>query len=532
MPLVECVHRKCTTLLAQLGLGLPDVVTNHDCINNELVSLHNRHLVDKLPYPDWLEIGERGQVKFVGGMILGYSQADVMRIRWEVAESWVDGRQVEQSTILSTINKFSGAKRQALFRGWHRNTWGLPQGRVDAFVKVDYYSEEDLEQKPPRMIQYRGPAFNIELAPWLGPAEEMLLHGPGLGPTRLPSCSKGMTPLERAQVMADKRYYFSDPVAVCMDYSAFDSTQFTHILRQEHEVWKLLCPGINSRLLNMQLFNNCRTKNGVRYRTGGTRMSGDRNTGGGNSVTNVLNFYTICRMLGIEAEFLCDGDDSVAWMERTDAQRFMRAAEPIVGKVFGMILKDCTLVESADQEYYCQHKNVFTRGGLCVPTRDPIRIFTRLPWTPTGVRGAEALDLLLAKMVGEMLVSQHVPAIARALQSMIVKVLDTGQDWISGDVALAHLRVLQFSQGLTLETHQIHNLNWVRELRFPDDPVADAEVERLFCLPFGFMNELAVVHRNMKIHPSAVSGNRRRRARKVGHGSEYCDECDRSELVH
>jgi len=523
---LPCVHRRCTTRLADLGLDLPDVYTFQDCVKNEVLSLHNRHLVDKLPYPDWFEVGE-GRFRLAGGdreVLPGWTQGRIMDLRWRVAEDWMDGRVVDRMSMLDIMGKFGGAKRDAMFRAHHVNSWALPSGKVEAFIKVDYHSAEEVESKPPRMIQYRGPAFNIELAPWLEPAERELLHGPGLGPTRLPSCSKGMLMEERAQVMADKRYCFQDPVAVCMDYSAFDSTQFSHVLRQEHQVWEKMCPGLNRRLLARQMRNRCTTKNGIRYQACGTRMSGDRNTGGGNSVTNVLNFYTICRMLGIEAEFICDGDDSVAWMERADSARFMEVAEVVVGKAFGMILRDITVVDSADDEYYCQHKNIMCKDGIARPTRDPRRILTRLPWTPTGVRGAEALDLMVAKLLSEMVVNRHVPAMARCFQRALMACSSPRR--VAGSIVERQLIHRTVSSGVDLMKYLGSSLDWVGAEVFDDDPIAEAELRRLYGITDGEWELFCNWDKWMVLHPSCLAGKGKARINCERHRMEYCDLCD------
>lgn len=515
------MHKRCTSKLVELGLGLPDIVTHHDCVNNEMVSLCNRHLVDKLPYPDWLQIHPNRVVLLRPSeeVVPGYTQTDILALRAQVAKRWIDNRRVDPISYLDVINQFTGAKRRALHRAHHNNRFSLPRGQVEAFIKVDLYDEESATVKPPRMIQYRGPAFNLELARWLTPAEETLLHGPGLGPTRLPSSSKGMTPIERGQMMVDKRYHFQNPVAVCMDYSAFDSTNFAHLLDQEWDVWKAMCPGLNAGLISAQFVNRCRTKNGIRYTSAGTRMSGDRNTGGGNSVCNILNFYTICEAAGIQAEFICDGDDSVAWMEADDVPRFLEYSEAIVGKVFGMILRDCQTVYSSDDEYYCQHKNILTSSGVSLPTRDPIRILTRLPWTAKGVRGVEAADLLLAKCIGEMIVSRHIGPLARLLQR-IARSLDPVACTLDSGAAQEHIRTFEMLRGTKFSTE-------VLDETIEDDPVALGEIERIYALPNGFLSSLDNVQ--PELHPSIVAAGRMRRRHPPAEVMP-CAECDLSHV--
>jgi hypothetical protein len=485
--------------------------------------------VDKIPEPGWLEVSETG-VEFLrpeDDVIDGWTQPMIMDLRAEMARRWVDGRQVEPITYRQVIEQFSGAKRNALHRAHHNNRHKLPAGKVEAFVKVDYYSEFDAENKPPRMIQYRGPAYNLELARWLTPAEEELLHGPGLGPTRLPASSKGMTPEERGSVLAAKRYHFRNPVAVLQDYSAFDSTNFAHLLAQEHGTWLEMCPGLNKTLLDAQFRNSCRTKNGIKYTAAGTRMSGDRNTGGGNSVTNHLNFLTICAIARIEAEFICDGDDSIAWMEEEDVPRFIEVSKRVIGRVFGMILKDCTVVGHVDEEYYCQHKNVLCEDGRSRPTRCPVRILTRLPWTPTGVRGSEAADLLAAKLVGEMMVNKHIRPVAEFCRRLLVRMVDMGVNSIKAKASVQLLDNLKHRTGVVIDPAVVESLAWVRDFRIPEDPIALAHYRVLYpecpehVLSEAFVKEADTV----EFHPSMVHGSRKHR--KLRQSSALaCHLCD------
>jgi len=516
-----CKHTRQTTrlLLPSQFPELEDIYTHQDCANNEYISLRNRHLVDKRPYPEHLSV--QGDGVFFRGTIAGqWDAAEVMRYRMACASRWVDGRVVEPLSVRESILKYGGARRAALWRAHHKNKVARSEGKVEAFVKVDYYLEEEATQKPPRLIQYRGPAYNLELDPWLDSAERELLHGPGLGPTRTPSSSKGMDPHERAQAMWDKWFCFKDPVAVLMDYSAFDSTQFMHIKKQEDTVWLAMCPGLKADILEKQYLNRGRTKSGIRYRARATRMSGDRTTGGGNSLTNVLNFYAICDLLGIIAEFICDGDDSVAFMERADAERFMRYAAEIIGKAFGMVLKDCTLIESLDQLYYC-HTKLIVGSGVNVLLRDPVRMFTRLCWSPLGVRGTEARDLLLAKLIGEMIIYRDIAPITLGFRDLILEI--AGGDYeITSHAASEVWRNMSYRTGLQFGV--LGNLDWVKDWNPITDELAERELERLYALSPDFYHRIRNLAGNCQL--PAWGARKSPRIKPVAHPVDYCEECD------
>jgi len=507
-----CVHKRSTTRLFYSPVCLTEVYTQQDCHHNEMVSLHNRHLVDKLPYPGCFKI-RFGRVRLTNCVVWrGLRQCQVYAKRLEVAKRWIDGRTIQPILAQEVVQTFTGRRRTALHEAHHRWFDSRPTGSVQAFIKVDKYDKETAISKPPRMIQYRGPFYNIELARHLSVIEHELLSGPGLGPTRTPMCSKGMSPQERAQAACDKRFFFNDPVAVCMDYSAFDSTQLPEIIKQEHQVYRWMSPSINRHLLSKQLGNRGRTANGIRYRACGTRMSGDRNTGRGNSITNALNFYTLCDILEIRAEFLCDGDDSVAWMERSDAERFVEAAPTIVGKAFGMLLKDCVIMDSQDDEYYCQHKWIYRAGEPTpIPTRDPQRVLDRAAWTVRGYRGREARDLLAAICVGESVVNAHLPDLANFFRRILFML---GSYDLSAVSAQAYLSNLTYRTGVDCFD--------MVDVRSDADSSAQEHCVRAFGLPSGFFERLRAAP--IIIHPSIVRSYNRRPTVRVNPAS--CQLCD------
>jgi hypothetical protein len=208
------------------------------------------------------------------------------------------------------VNKFTGKKRDRLIASMVKceRAGELPK-MMKAFVKCDKYFADVAESKAPRMIQFAEPAVNVELAQHLGPAEHAFLAGPGSGPSETPDCSKGMTTSARAATWAAKRAQFSKPVCLLGDFSKFDSHVHTHVLAMEHDFWSMTTH-VDRRHLDRQLINTV-TACGMTWRAVGTRMSGTYNTGGGNSVINIMIMRTIARLTGITIEMLCDGDDSL-----------------------------------------------------------------------------------------------------------------------------------------------------------------------------------------------------------------------------
>lgn len=413
-----CKHRRFTTKLCDFG-GFPDVYTQQDCANNELISLCNRHLKENNPAPEWLiHTSEGTQFLQPDSVIIGdLTQSGVYDLAHSVAKQWIGRRTVQPITYQEYIESFSGMRKRRLWTADKSNNTRCPSSSVEAFIKVDAYDEETANNKAPRMIQHRGPAVSLELAIWLTPAEHELLGGRGLGPTGLPACSKGMSLTRRAEVWMEKRMAFSHPVCFKADYSSFDAHVHTHSLKLEHSVWKAMCPGINKDLLAGQYVNRGVTANGHKYTAVGTRMSGDRNTGGGNSVLNVIIAHTVAKAAGVSIEMLCDGDDSLVFMENRDVEAFATASALIIPQVFGMKW-GYEVATTLEEEEYC-HSRLITDGHDAWCVRDPRRVLTRLQWTAKGYVGLEAVELLRGKATSDYLCSEGVYPVQLACYNIL-----------------------------------------------------------------------------------------------------------------
>jgi hypothetical protein len=319
-----------------------------------------------------------------------------MDIAWEEVNEWVGARRIQPVPLDDYIDKFKGHRRQRLVKACNRaiDDNHLPFG-VTGFVKCDKYDLDAAETKAPRMIQFRGPATNAALARVMEPAEHELLYGPGLGPSSTPDCSKGMDHKRLAQVWHTKRNAIPDSAALLGDYSKFDSHVHTHVLALEHAVWRAVS-GMEMQLLDNQLINTGRT-GPLHYTAVGTRMSGDRNTGGGNSVINILIFRVLKRVCNIDLEILCDGDDSVVWCAREHLPMLIEAAGNIIPKVFGMKWTHETAEHIAAEEY-C-HRALSYDGDEPRLIADPIRTLRRAFWAVNEAGGKQLGRILVGNLI-------------------------------------------------------------------------------------------------------------------------------------
>lgn len=328
------------------------VWTHNNCTCNEACALNYRHQVDDNVIPgDCSALGDHlvNMVKRSDGLV--------------------------KSSKQQVINHYTSVKHGEMIRA--RDSLMVEplckaDSKVRMFLKDDKYHEPVF--KPPRCIQYRGKRYGICLAQYLQPIEKEVYQWEDRYGT--PYIAKGRNLTQRAKDLRVKWDSFVDPIAVLIDHQKFDAHCYQELLRQEHRLYesyfpddKLLC-----RLLRWQMLNKGGTKNGTKFVTKGTRMSGDQNTGLGNSVLN-KGMLSIClKRSGIKGAIYVDGDDSVVIIERNQLQ-FLDLS----------FLRQCGMrskVEYADefeQVEFCQTRPVFD-GTEWRMVRNPMRVLSRTPW--------------------------------------------------------------------------------------------------------------------------------------------------------
>jgi hypothetical protein len=160
------------------------------------------------------------------------------------------------------------------------------------------------------------------------------------------------------------------------DASRFDQHVSMDALHREFAFYLRLatCPAERKEmefLLNMQLIGDGigRAEDGsVRFSTFGGRKSGVPNTGGGNTLLMCVMFLAYVRSIGIDCEFVNDGDDCVLIMEQSDrvlvestiANYFRR-------KGFTMVIEKA--VYDLERIDFCQSSPVWTPQGYIMVRR-------------------------------------------------------------------------------------------------------------------------------------------------------------------
>lgn len=223
------------------------------------------------------------------------------------------------------LSGYTGAKKRTYYKAMLELTANGLQPKhsvVHMFVKPDRYPEDDCKEKDPRAIQYRRPEFNLALMRYIKSYEHALYPNLTMGVvsnTRV--IAKGLNQVQRAELFLEKVKHFNNPVFLSCDHSRFDSTINLEHLKCTHDNYQRAFRSKTlQQILNKQKKNRCFSKNGIQYVTTATRMSGDGDTGCGNTEVNAKAIWgLVCHLF--KYDFFLDGDDSVVIIEREDLER-------------------------------------------------------------------------------------------------------------------------------------------------------------------------------------------------------------------
>ncbi|APG76428.1 hypothetical protein 1 [Sanxia tombus-like virus 6] len=267
------------------------VAVHKNCICNELVSLHNRHLRQQAP----------GNQPYTAAAL----------------SMWAPVYDVPRANIWDIVKGYSGGKRKAYARAAinlqqpFQRHWAY----VSAFIKPDKIPVDEIADKAPRLIQYRSKEYNLLLATYLKPLEDAMFDE--TDPTGTLIFAKKRNPQQRAADLLAKMAAVEDALVICADHSKFDSSVRKQHLRHIEAEYRRSYPRskLLKRLLRLRHVNKCRTRNGIKYQSKETVQSGDYDTGGRNSRLNAKVLTSYCILAGATTYGLyIDGDDSVVIM--------------------------------------------------------------------------------------------------------------------------------------------------------------------------------------------------------------------------
>lgn len=252
------------------------------------------------------------------------------------------------------VNKYRGGKKRA----YHNALVKLLQyGRlkshynISMFIKPDKYPLDEIHDAVPRAIQFRSKEFNLQMMQYVDPIEHRLYQELTMGSasgTRV--IAKGLNPQERGDLILTKLKFFSRPRIYSLDHSRFDSCVRTEHLRMLHRKYYRMTRSYDfMKLCSHQLFNNCYSLRGIKYRARATRMSGDADTGLGNTIINLDVIYGWLLANGVDKyDMLVDGDDSWVIIEDQEMDNRYFSHMGFVTKVKSSL--------NTDDLQFCQQK--------------------------------------------------------------------------------------------------------------------------------------------------------------------------------
>nr|AOC55070.1 RNA-dependent RNA polymerase [Renton virus] len=345
-----CQKRNISFNLLTHGLGY-SVNLHNNCQCNEAISLCNRHGV----VPD---------VKFDNHLWRNITR--------ETEQFYTE--HLEPSSYSELVSRYSGNKRRRYEKAQINllcNAYENRYNYVEAFIKLDKMPTNKIKTKPPRMIQCRAAEYNLSFSRFIHPFEKTyypkLIYGDVSG-TRI--VAKGLNPQERAELLLHKSKHFKRPRFFSGDHKTFDAYVNKYHLKSTHRKYK---KHFNSKALHKccktQLLNKGLTRNGIRYNIDGTRMSGDPDTGLGNTLVNSDAIYGVLRQRGItKYSILLDGDDFVVILE--DGEEI--TGSDFIPFGFKTEIEDSLLLSAVE---FCQSRIVMTPERLTF-VRNPERMLS------------------------------------------------------------------------------------------------------------------------------------------------------------
>lgn len=429
---------------------------HHDCIHNQIVSVHNR----------------------VCGVVPSPSEVGLTRLRraFRRLSNLLPPTTADDYYVMPAL--YSGAKRLK-YEEATADVLSMPITKRDAGIKM-FVKGEKLKPDPckpnpdPRAIQFRDPRYCVEISRYLKPIEHHLYnlagYGRGVSPSRV--IAKGLNQVERAELLLFKWRQFDDPVAVLLDASRFDKHVSAELLKLEHGVYLRSNRDPHfQKLLSWQLRNKCRTSKGLRYVTRGKRMSGDMNTALGNCI-----IMTGCVGAALEDcpkwDLVDDGDDVVVIIERAHLEKFLSSVKEDFLS-FGFDVKVEGVVDNIHDIEFCQSKVIEYEPGKYKFVRDPWKVLSTAlagarHWSQKTARGR------LAQAIGlcELVLNLQVPVL-QAFAEAILRNVGSDNPLFMGDDSSIVIRVRR-----ELRTMGVRSLHAVKARTVT--PEGRASFERAF----------------------------------------------------
>lgn len=379
--------------------GINFVWTTNGCICNDFIAIRYRHQV-ATPRVNF-DVGAVAET--MGRLALGLHLNRVVSLspwkRWKVVRSYAGPWRLKYLTALKHYEDFGLVHRDRL---------------VSMFGKDDLYM--CAPEKAPRAIQFRRPVFALEQARFTKAVEEWFYHMRDEYDTFIVAKSD---PFTVASHLLKKTACFANPAFLMLDASKFDSCVDVVWLKIVMQFYlKLFHPRHHPRirwLWQRTFVNYGSSRSGLRYRTWGTRMSGDMDTSLGNCLIMWTMLKVFCERAGVRHSIMVNGDDSLVVVERSALPKLRDLS---IFKDFGFNMK-FEVAFDVEQAEFCQSRLVHTKYGPTM-ARNPERVLGRSTWSTSKLAGSRKRGHLLTLGHCERAASWGVP-IASVLATKMIQ---------------------------------------------------------------------------------------------------------------
>lgn len=334
--------------------------------------------------------------------------------------------------------KYSGSKR-AVYERASETLKLRPLVRHDSHITAFLKAEKWSKLAAPRVISPRDPRYLLSVGVFVAPLEHPMYAAVkrAMGHRVI---MKGLDQEERAAVAIEHWSSFRDPVAIGLDASKFDQHCSPEALSYEHSFYKYAYNGDEelSEMLSWQLVNrvfaNC-DDGKCKWTQEGGRMSGDVNTALGNCILSSGMLYAYAKDTGLTIRAMVDGDDCVAFMERSDSKRFIDGlAKWYLERGFRMKIEGP--YHQLCQIEFCQSKLMMLDVPIFV--RNPFKAVNQdHTWIQCG--GISHDEVLAATGLGGLSIYGHIPILGayysmlargRTLSRKVRERLDLRSSWL------------------------------------------------------------------------------------------------------
>lgn len=282
------------------------VWTHNACICNEYIGMVHRHQVATPPF-----FGE----KFL----------PLLHEALEIFEKQ-EKPMFEQYTLLTrekVLASYQGEQYRKYFWGYmtlKKRSIIHQDSTVRIFPKDQ--KEYDYALKAPRMIQFRGPVYMLEAGRCTQAIEHDIYRVKDEYNTLV--FGKGANNTVLGSEFLSKVSNFINPIYLMLDASKFDAHISVELLQFVAEVYpKFFTTKRNKQYIRFlwgkTFVNYGFSRRGLRFKTEGTRMSGDMDTGLGNCILMYCLLKAFFQVCGItKNSVMVNGDDSVCIIEGND----------------------------------------------------------------------------------------------------------------------------------------------------------------------------------------------------------------------